>query len=90
MAAAFIDSHAHITSNAVYAQADALLERAKGAGIVDIINICTDKETLERGLDLAKRYPWVHTVAATTPHDVAAEGDAVFPSWNIMHAAATS
>lgn len=79
MSTAFIDSHAHITSNAVYPQIDILLERAKGAGIAHIINICTDKETLERGLAIAKRYPWVHTVAATTPHDVLSEGEAIFP-----------
>lgn len=79
MSATFIDSHAHVTSNAVFPGVDALLDRAKAAGISDIINICTDPETLQRGLHLSQRYPWVHTVAATTPHDVEAEGEAVFP-----------
>jgi hydrolase, TatD family len=79
MSATYVDSHAHMTSNAVFEQVDALLDRAKQAGIADIVNICTDVETLQRGLELAKRAPWVHTVAATTPHDVATEGDAVFP-----------
>ena len=68
----YIDSHAHITSNAVFAQADALLERAQKAGVTRIINICTDPETLQRGLELAKKYPWCHNVASTTPHDVSA------------------
>lgn len=75
----YIDSHAHITSNAVFAQADALLERAQKTGVTHIINICTDPVTLQRGLDLAKKYPWVHNVASTTPHDVLAEGETVFP-----------
>lgn len=28
---------------------------------------------------LAKTYPWIYNTAATTPHDVAKEGEAVFP-----------
>lgn len=74
-----IDSHAHLTSEAVYGQIDDLLLRAKSAGVQQIINICTDVLTLERGLELAKKYPWVHNTAATTPHDVQAEGEEVFP-----------
>lgn len=75
----FIDSHAHITSDAVFSYVDELLARARHQGISDIINICTDAPTLERGLTLSKKYPWVHTVAATTPHDVDKEGELIFP-----------
>ncbi len=74
----FIDSHAHLTSPQVYDQIDEILQRAKEAKISTIVNICTDAETLERGLALAKRYPWVHNVAATTPHDVEKEGEKLF------------
>lgn len=75
----FIDSHAHLTSDAVFENVDALLERAKHKGITEIINICTDASTLEKGIALALKYPWVHTVAATTPHDVTTEGELLFP-----------
>jgi len=75
----YIDSHAHLTSDAVYPQVDALLERAQASGVTSIANICTDAITLERGLALAKRYPWIYNVASTTPHDVEKEGEAVFP-----------
>lgn len=75
----FIDSHAHITSEQVYSYVDAMLERAKGNGITDIINICTDEPTLLKGLELSQKYPWVHNVAATTPHDVSKEGELLFP-----------
>jgi TatD DNase family protein len=73
-----IDSHAHLTSDALYGQVDEILARAKEAGIASIINICTDAETLYRGLELVKRYPWVHLAAATTPHDVDQEGELMF------------
>lgn len=79
MAVAFIDSHAHLTSDDIYAQADDILARAKLAGVERIVNICTDASTLERGLILAKQYPWVYNAAATTPHDVEKEGEELFP-----------
>ncbi len=74
-----IDSHAHLTSS-VYPEVDLLLSRAKVAGIEAIVNICTDPLTLERGVELRKRYPWIYNVAATTPHDVEKEGEACFGS----------
>lgn len=73
------DSHAHLTSDTVYEQVDDLLARAQTAGITSIVNICTDAATLERGLALAKKYAWIHNAAATTPHDVALEGEQLFP-----------
>lgn len=74
----YIDSHAHLTSDTVYPTVDDVLSRAREAGIDAVINICTDIETLHRGIELAKRYPWVYNTAATTPHDVEKEGDAYF------------
>lgn len=73
-----IDSHAHLTGQAVYEQVDAMLQRAQEAHVEAIVNICTDRLTLERGLLLVQRYPWVHNAAATTPHDVEKEGEAEF------------
>ncbi|MCE5318202.1 MAG: TatD family hydrolase [Parachlamydia sp.] len=73
----FIDSHAHLTST-VYPQVDVLLARAKEADISAIVNICTDHETLVRGVALRERYPWIYNTAATIPHDVEKEGEAEF------------
>lgn len=75
----YIDSHAHLTSDAVFSDIDLLLTRAKEAGLCNIINICTDKSTLERGIALHKKVPWVYNTASTTPHDVDKEGEEVFP-----------
>lgn len=73
-----IDSHAHLTSPAVFDQLDLLLERAQQAGVKTIVNICTDPLSLERGLQLSQRYSWIYQAAATTPHDVEKEGEEVF------------
>lgn len=73
-----IDSHAHLTGETVYDQVDDMLKRAQEAHIEAIVNICTDRLTLQRGLELVQRYPWVYNAAATTPHDVEKEGEADF------------
>lgn len=75
-----IDSHAHLTCDTLFPQVEALLKRAREAGLESVINICTDISSLKRGLELHKRYPWVHNTASTTPHDVDAEGETVFPA----------
>lgn len=74
-----IDTHAHLSSKQVIEQIVEVLERAQAANIGKIVNICTDVETLEKGLELSLRYPWVYNTAATTPHDVEKEGELFFP-----------
>lgn len=74
-----VDSHAHLTSDALFDQVDSVLQRAQAAGVGAVVNICTDRVTLERGLELSRRFPWVYTAASTTPHDVEKEGEALFP-----------
>jgi TatD DNase family protein len=74
----YADSHAHLTSSVIYENIDELLNRAQLSGVSSIINICTDAETLLRGLELKKRYPWIYNAAATTPHDVDKEGELLF------------
>lgn len=74
----FVDSHAHLSNPEIYENIDSILERAQLAGITKIINICTDPLSLERGLIITERYPWVLQSAATTPHDVEKEGEAAF------------
>ena len=73
-----IDSHAHLTSSDLYEEVDAILLKAKGAGVEKILNIATDPESLKRGLLLSHKYPWVFNAASTTPHDVEKEGALYF------------
>lgn len=75
----FTDSHAHLTCDPVYEQLEELLKRAKEQNVQQIINICIDKLSLERGLALAEKEKWIHNVGATTPHDVEKEGGLYYP-----------
>lgn len=75
----FFDTHAHITDDSIYGNLPEILERAKKEGVHRIVNICTDKMTLERGLKLADEQNWVYNSGATTPHDVEKEGEKYFP-----------
>lgn len=75
----FIDTHAHLTSEAVLPHLSEVLQRAQQSGIKKIINICTDQKSLEEGLLLREKTPWVYNTAATTPHDVETEGESFFP-----------
>lgn len=75
----YIDSHAHLTSPDVLPHIDPILHRAKIAGVSHILNICTDTETLRQGILLASKHPHIRNAGATTPHDVASEGESAFP-----------
>jgi len=75
----FFDSHAHLTDQDAYENLDEIIERAKMANITKIINICSDKISIEKGLLLTKKYNFIYTAAATSPHMVEKEGDFFFP-----------
>ena len=74
----YIDSHAHLTCDALYNELEKLLKRAQESKVERIINICTDKSSLERGLKLSRDVNWVYNVGATPPHDVEKEGGLYF------------
>jgi len=73
-----IDAHAHLTNEAFSEDINAVLERAHQAGVQAIVNICTHPSEVEKGLALSRDFPWIYTVAATTPHDVEKEGEKCF------------
>lgn len=75
----YVDSHAHLTSKPVFAHIEEILSRARASGVKHIVNICTDPDTLAKGLKLHESHPWVYNTAATTPHDVEKEGEEAFP-----------
>ena len=74
----WIDSHAHLSAPEVHPKIDGILERARQVGVSYILNICTDPEELEKGELLSSRFPFVKNAGATTPHDVASQGNNAF------------
>ena len=71
-----IDSHAHLTSDSCFEDIEGIIARAQEAGIGAVINVCTDKVTIERGQKLKTVLP-VYNTMAVHPHDVAKEE--IFP-----------
>jgi TatD DNase family protein len=74
----YFDSHAHLSSPDVLPEIDGIMARARLAHVERILNICTDLESLEKGLALESKYPQIKNAGATTPHDVEKEGEKVF------------
>jgi len=74
----FFDSHAHLTSEALHNHLENILSRAQQMQVTNIMNICTDQASLERGLKLSERQPWIYQAGATTPHDVETQGEQMF------------
>jgi TatD DNase family protein len=79
MSITYIDTHAHLSSDQILPNVEAVIERAALNGIKKIINICTDEKSLHAGLLLHEKHPWIFNAAATTPHDVENEGESFFP-----------
>lgn len=75
----YIDSHAHLTAPQMIDDLDEIVERAQQADIEYIVNICTDQPSLEKGLLLHKKHPWIFNAGAVTPHDVDKIGGKCFP-----------
>lgn len=75
----FFDSHAHLTSSNVYEELPEILERAKSLQVLEIVNICTDIDSLEKALALQNTPVRIYHTAATTPHDVDKDGEVHFP-----------
>src|SRR5689334_15256696 len=65
-----IDSHCHLADEAFAGDLDAVIERARAAGITSALCILSadDAAELERARDLASRWPAVYFAAAVHPH----------------------
>jgi TatD DNase family protein len=75
----YTDSHAHLTSDDLFENIEAILSEALEVGVDKIVNICTDVKTLKRGIELSSKFPWVYNTASITPHEVDKKGDHEFP-----------
>src|SRR5206468_9342812 len=79
------DTHAHLHFPEFAGDLDAVLARARAAGIVGMVTIGTDGETNAAAVALAERLPDVHATVGIHPHDAAAATEA---DWTAMEALA--
>lgn len=65
----FYDTHAHLGWKDFAGEMDAVLARAKDAGISRIVTIGTNAETNRRAIELAEKYPNVYATVGWHPGD---------------------
>ena len=77
MSAPLIDTHAHLHFPELAADLDAVLERAREAGVTAMVTIGTDRETNPAAVALAESLASVYATVGIHPHDAAdaTEGD---------------
>ncbi|HKL25352.1 MAG TPA: TatD family nuclease-associated radical SAM protein [Desulfuromonadales bacterium] len=66
-----VDSHAHLDGKQFAGDLEAVLGRAREAGVSDVLTIGCDLESSRRSVELALRYPEVHASVGIHPHDAA-------------------
>jgi TatD DNase family protein len=70
------DTHAHLHFPELLADLDAVLERARAAGVTGMVTIGTDRETNPAAVALAERRPEVYATVGIHPHDAREATDA--------------
>ncbi|MCK4452194.1 MAG: TatD family hydrolase, partial [Anaerolineae bacterium] len=64
-----IDSHAHLDFHQFDADREAVIERAREAGLVAIVNIGTSLPSSRAAVALAERYDFIYAAVGIHPHD---------------------
>ena len=67
-----IDTHAHLHFPQLAADIPAVLERAQGAGITQLINVASDLAGARASIALAEQYPNISATVGIHPHDIQA------------------
>jgi TatD DNase family protein len=70
-----IDTHAHLSAREFDADRDAVIQRAREAGVAIVINPATNVEDSSRAIDLAERHPGVYACVGIHPHEAAGGTD---------------
>src|SRR2546425_11120234 len=66
-----LDAHAHLTDPRFASDLDAVLERARAAGVARILTCAEDLGSSDAAIALAERYPEVRVAVGVHPHRVA-------------------
>src|SRR2546427_11122153 len=65
-----IDSHCHIDDPRFDADREAMIQRARDAGISHFVTIGSDLETSRAAVALAERHPFISATDGVHPHEV--------------------
>ncbi len=79
-----IDSHAHLEMEAFGPDRDAVVGRAREAGLEAIITVGTTLADCERAVGLAGRYPMVYAAVGIHPHEVKEIGDGTYDALRLL------
>lgn len=72
-----IDSHVHLNHPDFKEDFDAVLERAREAGVSHMVNIGFDMASSRETVALAERYPFIYGAVGVHPHDAKTYDDVV-------------
>lgn len=78
MSPSFVDTHAHLHFPELAADLEAVLERARAAGVTAMVTIGTDRETNPAAVALAEGGPGIYATVGIHPHDAADATEADF------------
>jgi TatD DNase family protein len=69
----YFDSHCHLADDQLWPEAPQLIERARAASVTHLLSISTNRETLQRNLQLAPSYENLFLAGAIHPQEVHTE-----------------
>lgn len=75
MSRVLIDTHAHLDGDAFAADLDAVLERARDAGVARMVTAGQDEVTSRAAMELAARHASVVAAVGVHPHEAKGAGD---------------
>ncbi|MDR1605426.1 MAG: TatD family hydrolase [Gracilibacteraceae bacterium] len=78
------DVHAHLNNPRLAGDLEAVLARARSAGVERIINIGFDENSSAESLALAEQYDFIYAAVGVHPHDATGAGPAVWDALRRM------
>lgn len=66
-----IDTHAHLDFPQFKQDFELVLQRAREAGLVAILNAAADEESSKRSVEISLKYPWISASVGVHPHSAA-------------------
>jgi TatD DNase family protein len=67
----FVDTHAHLDFPQFRSDFEQVLERAREAGLVAVLNAAADEGSSKRSVELSDRFPWISASVGIHPHSAA-------------------